>query len=486
MKLNSAALPQFDNEVRKPSYHRDHDTHGIVHIGVGGFHRAHQAVYTERLLQQGAKDWMICGVGLREGDKTMQSVLSEQDYLYTLMELDHLKKTAVSVIGAITNFLYAPEEPEAVLQKLSDPNVRIVSLTITEGGYNVDDNTGEFDLNNPDIVYDLQNQHQPRTVFGYLTEALSRRNKAGIKPFTIMSCDNLPHNGNVAKGAFLAFAEKKDPDLAEWMSQNVSFPNSMVDRITPMTTPVQIAWLKKTYGVDDQWPVICEPFTQWVLEDNFCNGRPEWENVGVQFTNDVAPYEGMKIGLLNASHSAMAYLGYMAHFRYTHEVMGDPDFSQLLREFMDFDVTPVIGDIPGVDIEVYKDTLIQRFSNMQMGDQLARLCMDGSSKIPKFLIPTILQLIENKRPLTRVALIIASWAFYLRQQELNDIQDPLAEKLKRSVSENEEITNNFLGLKDIFPAELINSTAFTEAFENALSELETGGVMTTLKTLNAA
>jgi len=482
MKLNNKALSQLDTAIARPSYARNQRAQGIVHIGVGGFHRAHQAVYTERLLEAGHQGWEICGVGLRHTDRVMREVLTRQDYLYTLMELDHQKKTAVRIIGAIADFLFAPDDPEAVIQKLASPEVRIVSLTITESGYNTDDNTGEFNDQHPDIIHDWEHPQNPCTVFGYLTEALSRRLAQGIKPFTVMSCDNLPHNGEVARQALVSFAKKRDPELARWITQAVSFPNSMVDRITPMTAPTHSQWLREHYDLDDQWPVVCEPFMQWVLEDNFCNGRPAWEEVGVQFTPDVAPYERMKIRLLNASHSAMAYLGHLAGYQYTHEVMKNPDFVRLIRDFMDIDVTLTLGDIPGIDIEQYKQTLIERFSNEEMGDQLVRLCMDGSSKIPKFLLPTIHHLLQEKRPLERVALIIASWMLYLSKEDITNIQDPAAEKLKNAINQHESLSLSLPMLDDIFGHTLVNSNSFISAFEQALEQLETQGVFTTLKT----
>ena len=484
MKLNNCALPQLDNQITRPSYPRNYDQHGIVHIGVGGFHRAHQAVYTERLLESGCQGWAICGVGLRDSDQKMQQILADQDHLYTVMELDHQQETAVSVIGAITKFLFAPDNPTAVIDKLTCPLVRIVSLTITEGGYNVDDNTGLFDLNNPDIIHDLEHPTEPRTVFGYLTEALAQRKALAQKPFTVMSCDNLPHNGDVARKALLAFANKRDAELGAWIEQHVSFPNSMVDRITPMTTPEHSKWLTDNYGIEDQWPVICEPFIQWVLEDNFCNGRPPWEQVGVQFTQDVTPYEGMKIGLLNASPSAMGYLGDLAGYNSTNEVMNESGFNTFIQHFMDKDVSPILDEIPGVNLEQYKQTLIQRFSNQKMADQLSRLCMDGSSKIPKFLVPTINQLIKQDRPLERVALIIASWALYINSQDLDNIKDPMAQRLKDAVSEPLELTDNFLNLHDIFGHELINSDRFVDAFERAVMKIESFGVMVSLEALD--
>tara|TARA_R110002096_G_scaffold238305_2_gene429776 strand:+ start:2096 stop:3571 length:1476 start_codon:yes stop_codon:yes gene_type:complete len=491
MRLNNSALDQLSPAVSVPAYDRSKLRHGIVHIGVGGFHRSHEAVYTHQLLQAGGSgDWSICGVGLREGDRAMQQVLSGQDYLYTLIELGADNTNALSVIGSITDFLFAPEEQEAVIEKLASPQVKIVSLTITEGGYNVDDNTGRFNESHPDILHDLENPQQPRTVFGYLSKALDLRRARNLPPFTVMSCDNLPENGHVARSALLAFANLRDAELASWIDAKVSFPSSMVDRITPGTNDKHRQWLTANYDLEDGWPVICEPFYQWVLEDDFCNGRPEWEKVGVQFTDNVAPYERMKIRLLNASHSAMAYLGYLAGYRYTHEVMADERFSHFIRSFMDEDVTPILGEISGIDITAYKQTLIERFSNPQMGDQLARLCMDGSSKIPKFLVPTVQTLVNEGRPLSRVAMIIASWALYLRgldeQGQRHEINDPMAARLQSAVEDRAKLSPEFLGMADIFGTTLASSSDFEEAFDAALDKLETNGVFAGLQSLQDA
>lgn len=488
MRLSNSSLGQLSPDVSVPNYGRAHLRHGIVHIGVGCFHRSHQAYYTHLLLQQNAgPDWAICGVGLREGNRTKQQILKAQDYLYTLIELGPEGARAPIVVGSISEFLFAPDDPDAVIEKMASPEVKIVSLTVTEGGYNVDDSTGRFNADHPDVRYDLENPQEPRSLFGYLTEALRRRRQRDVPPFTVMSCDNLPDNGKVTRGALLAFANLGDPELAKWIEAQVSFPSSMVDRITPSTSENNRRWLKDTYDLDDGWPVICEPFCQWVLEDDFCNGRPEWERVGVQFTDKVAPYERMKIRLLNASHSAMAYLGYLAGYRFTHEVMADERFRQFIQDFMDEDVTPVLGAIPGVDIPAYKLTLIERFSNPQMGDQLARLCMDGSSKIPKFLVPTVEGLVQGGYSLSRVALVIASWALYLRGEDergdRHEIDDPLAQRLQAAVSDRASLMREFLGMTDLFGTTLAGSRVFADAFNAAFEELESRGVIATLESM---
>ena len=488
MKLNDATLPSFADQMSVPSYNRNNLKAAIVHIGVGGFHRSHQAVYLDRLFNQLPNDdhWSICGVGLRASDEVMHRALTAQDYLYSVCELDNRLAPKMTLVGAISDFLYAPRNSLQVLDKLADESTKIVSLTITEGGYNVDDASGVFNLAHPDILHDLLNPHSPITVFGYLTQALRMRRKAGIAPFTVMSCDNLASNGDVTRKALGAFAKNLDAELAKWIDQKVSFPNSMVDRITPMTPKSHRQWLQDEYGLEDQWPVVCEPFIQWVLEDDFCNGRPPLENVGVQFSKNVIAFELLKIRLLNASHSALAYIGFMQGFEYCHEVIEQPIFASFIRDFMDHDVSPFLIEAAkqeSIDLEGYKDSLIHRFANAKMADQLSRLCLDGSSKIPKFILPTIVLLISEGKPLNRVALIIASWAFYLRQTPLEDIQDPLARSLKEAVAGRESIASRFLGLSHVFSHEFLDSVAFVSAFEQSLTLLEKEGVAKAVSSL---
>ncbi|MFC6671859.1 mannitol dehydrogenase family protein [Marinobacterium aestuariivivens] len=485
MKLKAENLSLLGDGILKPAYDRNRLRHGIVHIGVGGFHRAHQAVYTDELLQRGGSlDWGICGVGLRDSDKAMQRVLEDQDHLYSVMTLGAATAPAVQVIGAISAYLFAPDAPDAVIEKLACADTRIVSLTITEGGYLIDDHSGEFDFSHPDIEHDLAHPGTPRSVFGYLSAALGKRRDRGLPAFTLLSCDNLPQNGDRARQALLGFARRQNPVLADWIAQHVTFPNSMVDRITPMTTAAHKALLRNETGLDDGWPVVCESFTQWVLEDDFCNGRPEWESVGVQFTQDVTPYEKMKMRLLNAGHSAMSYLGYMAGYRYSHEVMRDPQFAAFIRTFMDADVTPTLGIIAGIDLERYKDTLIERFSNPSIGDQLSRLCMDGSSKIPKFILATLEERLAAEASIARFALILASWALYLRGALQADadyrVEDPAAPRLLQACRQPDGLCARFLGLEEIYGSRLHASAALNSAFEAALYRLETQGIAATL------
>lgn len=486
MKLNAQNLHRLAPEVQLPAYNLSDTRQGIAHIGVGGFHRAHQAYYTDALMNTGeALDWAICGVGLRAEDRRARDDLKEQDYLFTLFELGDNDDTEVRVIGAIRDMLLAEDGAQALIDKLADPQIRIVSLTITEGGYCIDDSNGEFMAHLPQIQHDLAHPQAPKTVFGFLCAALEKRRGAGIPAFTIMSCDNLPHNGAVTRKALLAFATLRDPRLRDWIEQNVSFPNAMVDRITPMTSTAHRLQLADKHAVDDAWPVVCEPFVQWVLEDKFVNGRPAWEQVGVQFTDDVSPYEEMKIKLLNGSHLALTYLGFLKGYRFVHETMNDPLFVRYMRAYMDLDVTPQLAPVPGIDLTDYKNTLVARFSNQAIADQLERVCSDGSSKFPKFTIPTINRLIADGQETKRAALVVAAWALYLKGVDENGdtyaIPDPRAEFCQGLVADDALITQRLLAVEEIFGTAIPRSAEFVAAFEWCCNSLREVGVTRTLE-----
>jgi len=486
MKLNKQNLHRLAPEVQLPAYSLSDARQGIAHIGVGGFHRAHQAYYTDALMNSGqALDWAICGVGLRAEDRRARDDLKEQDYLFTLFELGDSDDTEVRVIGAIRDMLLAEDGAQALIDKLADPQIRIVSLTITEGGYCIDDSNGEFMAHLPQIQHDLTNPQTPKTVFGFLCAALEKRRGAGTPAFTLMSCDNLPHNGAVTRKALLAFATLRDQGLRDWIEQNVSFPNAMVDRITPMTSTAHRLQLADKHAVDDAWPVVCEPFVQWVLEDKFVNGRPAWEQVGVQFTDDVSPYEEMKIKLLNGSHLALTYLGFLKGYRFVHETMNDPLFVRYMRAYMDLDVTPQLAPVPGIDLTDYKNTLVARFSNQAIADQLERVCSDGSSKFPKFTIPTINRLIADGQETRRAALVVAAWALYLKGVDENGdtyaIPDPRAEFCQGLVADDALITQRLLAVEEIFGTAIPRSAEFVAAFEWCCNSLREVGVSRTLE-----
>ena len=488
MKLDRRNLASLTDKVAKPAYLASQTRHGIAHIGVGGFHRAHQAFYTDALMNRGRDlDWSICGIGLRDEDRKVRDDLASQDYLYTLFELGDGDDTQSRIIGSISDMLLAEDSIQAVIEKLASPGIRIVSLTITEGGYCIDDSSGEFMSALPQIQHDLAHPDSPRSVFGVLCAALARRRANGTRAFTLMSCDNLPHNGAVARKALLAFAALSDIGLHDWIGAHVSFPNAMVDRITPMTSNAHRLQLHDELGIDDAWPVVCEPFIQWVLEDKFADGRPAWETVGVQLTDDVTPYEEMKIKLLNGSHLALTYLGFLKGYRFVHETMNDPLFVAYMRAYMDKDVTAQLAPVPGIDLEAYKNTLVQRFSNQAIADQLERVCSDGSSKLPKFTVPTINRLIADGAELKRAALVVAAWALYLKGVDENGqiyaIPDPRAAFCQALVADDALIVQRLLSVEEVFGSAIPRSAEFVAAFEWCLNSLRDAGVSKTLESL---
>lgn len=358
-------------------------------------------------------------------------------------------------------------------------------MTITEGGYFIDEGTGEFLSDHPDIQHDLQHPAEPVTSMGLIAEALERRRARGLTPFTVMSCDNLQGNGHVIEKVLLAFTSLCNPVLQRWIAGNVAFPNSMVDRITPATTPADIASLSENFGIEDAWPVVCEPFRQWVIEDTFCNGRPEWEKVGAQLISDVAPYEIMKMRLLNGSHLAMAYLGALAGFTYVHEIMRDPLFQSFVQAFMT-EVTPVVPKIAGVSVTDYKSSLTERFSNPTINDQVTRICSEGSAKIPKWLLPSIVELLEQRAPTKLLSLVVASWIRYLghgvdlRGRPL-DIIDARARELTAIAKGAGTDPRPLLAVKSIFGEKLPANATFVKSVESALQMLSRLGVQATLR-----
>lgn len=406
--LNARTLASLPERVRRPAYDRGRVRPGIVHFSVGNFHRAHEAVYIDRCLHlPGQEGWGICGVGLidSESERAKAKAMAEQDGLYTLTLFPPQGEPASSVVGSIVDYLFAPADPGAVLARLDDPAVRIVSMTVTEGGY---------DLDTPDIAHDLDHPEAPRTAFGFITTALGRRRAAGLPAFTVLSCDNLRHNGEVVRKAVLAFAEARDPGLAGWIAANATFPSCMVDRITPAVTPADAARLNALTGVDDLLPVFAEDFIQWVVEDRFVAGRPPLEQVGVQFTDRVDPYEQVKLRMLNATHSMLAYPGLLGGYGLVHEAMADPRIQSYLRTFLDRDVIPLLDAPPGMTLETYRDAVLSRFSNPAIGDQLARIASDGASKIPVFLGDTIRSGLERGGDHRRLAYLLAAFGRYLR------------------------------------------------------------------------
>jgi mannitol 2-dehydrogenase len=485
--LNATSLPSLCAAMSIPTYDRSCVRTGIVHFGVGGFHRSHQAMYLDRLMREGkALDWGICGVGVLPSDRRMRDTMQAQDCLYTLVVKHPDGSVEPRVIGAIVQYLFAPDNPEAVIEKLADEQTRIVSLTVTEGGYNFHAVTGEFDASLPDVVHDLQPGTAPKTTFGLITEALVRRRQRDLPPFTVMSCDNIPSNGDAAKKSFVAFATLRDPELGAWIKQQVRFPNSMVDRITPVTSDEDKVKISQQFGIDDQWPVVCEPFTQWVLEDDFGDGRPPLEDADVQLVEDVEPYELMKIRLLNASHQALCYFGYLAGYRLVHQVCQDPLFQDLLLGYMDREATPTLPPVPGVDLEEYKQTLLARFSNPNVRDTVARLCAESSDRIPKWLLPVIRQNLATGGEIKHSAAIVASWARYAEgvdeQNRPIEVVDRLKDRLMANARRQRQDPLAFIADREVF-GDLIDDKRFTTLYRASLTSLHARGTRITLQDL---
>jgi mannitol 2-dehydrogenase len=389
------------------------------------------------------------------------------------------------VIGAITEYLFAPDDPEAVVEKLADPETRIVSLTVTEGGYSIDPVTGEF-APAGEVARDLEPGVTPRTTFGLVVEGLRRRRERGSAPFTVMSCDNLQGNGHLSRRAFTAFARLRDPELGAWVEGEVRFPNSMVDRITPQTTDDDRTEVRERFGIDDRWPVVCEPFTQWVLEDAFSLGRPPYEDAGVQVVEDVEPYELMKLRLLNASHQALCYFAYLDGYRLVHEAAQDPLFRAFLRGYMDDEGTPTLAPVPGVDLDDYKQTLLERFSNPEVRDTIARLCAESSDRIPKWLLPVVRAQLEAGGPIGHSAAVVASWARYAEgvdeQGEPIEVVDRLRDELMAIARHQREAPEAFIANRELF-GDLADDRRFVEAYRSALSSLHERGARATLESI---
>ena len=472
IKLNAANLNLLDPNIQVPKYDRQKVGQSIMHVGVGGFHRAHQALYMDDLFHRGANlQWGYCGVGLLKHDARIRDVMLSQDCLYTLVERS-LEGDKARVVGSIVRFLFAPDDPQKVIEQMASPQTLIVSLTITEGGYYIDQSTGHLDQKHPDIQYDLAHPHEPRCSFGYLVEALDRRRTRGIPPFTLMSCDNIQSNGEVAKRMLVAFAELRDPVFSNWMTENCSFPNSMVDRITPATTDEHRALVKEKFGIDDGWPVMTESFTQWVIEDHFPLGRPAWESVGAQMTTDVLPYEKMKLRLLNASHQALCYIGMLLGYQLVHETMQDQDIRKLVEKMMDDEVTPILSAVPGVDLAEYKKTLIERFGNPAIRDQLSRIGIYGSSGIPKFVLPSIEDQLKRGGSIKLLSFTVASWFRFLTGLDESGKEmpmlDPMAQTLRERAKAAGRDARQLLAMREIFSEELANSPAFVKEVSDTL------------------
>ncbi|MFT4011878.1 MAG: mannitol dehydrogenase family protein [Paracoccus sp. (in: a-proteobacteria)] len=479
--LNDADLPAIP--VAKPGYDRGGLTGGILHFGLGNFHRAHQAVYLDRLMNLGqGHDFAIVGAGVMPSDARMRDVLAAQDYLYTVVEQSALSSDA-RVVGALIDHLPAADSA-AIIAKLADPAIRIASLTITEGGYFIDAKTGHFDTAHPAITADGAAPGAPRTVFGMLVAGLKARRAAGLAPFTVMCCDNIPHNGHVTREAVVETARLSDPELAEWIAANVAFPNGMVDRITPATSDRERRMIREDFGIADDAPVFAEDFIQWVLEDNFPQGRPPLEQVGVEFVQDVTPWELMKIRILNGGHAVIAYPAGLMDIHFVHEGMENP----LVRAFLDKietdEIIPAVPPVPGTDLHAYYAKVAERCANPKIGDTIRRLCLDGSNRQPKFIIPTIGDRLARGLSVDGLALESALWCRYCAGVTDSGVEiapnDPNWDRLTAVAKAAKDDPSAWLGMAEIYGA-TGQDPRFAEPFAGWLAMLWRDGTEATLK-----
>lgn len=461
---------------------------GILHIGVGNFHRAHQQFYTNELLKnKDQQNWGICGVCLLPSDEKIVHNLRAQNLDYTLTVCGRDGKDQIYNIGSLTELIWGVEDPKAVVDKIADASIKIITLTITEGGYNLDKETNAFNLNDEKIKHDVENPHQPTTVFGFVAEGLRKRKKDGNGGLTILSCDNLQHNGNTAKRSFTTFIEAQDKELAEWVKTNITFPNSMVDRITPATTLEDVIRLNEKSGTDDKAPVYCEDFTQWVIEDDFIAGRPDWEKVGVEFTHDVTAFENMKLSLLNASHTLLSYPSFLKGHRKVDGAMQDENIIKLVRDFMDIDITPYVPAPENTNLEEYKKTLVERFSNHSVSDQVSRLCFDGISKFPVYILPNLAKMINDDKDLTRVAFLFAAYRHYLKYKvddkgHTYEVAEPwITDNDEKLISSDNLI--DFLQLSTFKSIDLKASEKFTSLFSTFVLNIKEKGISPVLASL---
>lgn len=482
-KLSLTNLEMLPDGVGRPGYARSDLSAGILHFGVGNFHRAHQAEYLDRLFSAGeSRDWALVGAGVFEGERKGRDILQAQDWLTTLVEQE-ADRSEARVLGSMIDFV-EPANADAIIGRMAQDDIRIVSLTITEGGYFLD-SSDRFDPTHPAIKADGENPDSPKTVFGMILAGLRARRDAGRPPFTVMSCDNIPHNGVVTKNALVGLARLSDPDFADWVAANVAFPNGMVDRITPATTDRERTILRDEFGVEDGWPVFCEGFTQWVLEDNFPLGRPAFEKAGVQFVDDVSPFELMKLRILNGGHATIAYPGGLMGIHYVHEAMQHPLIRAFLRKLEETEIIPMVPPVPDTDTHAYFDLIETRFSNPKIGDTIRRLCLDGSNRQPKFIVPVIRDAIAQGARVDGLALESALWCRYCAGTDdkgnVIEQNDPDWDRLVPVARAAQDDPQVWLDQETIY-GKVGQDAAFAEAFARWLGLLWSRGTVATLET----
>ena len=485
-RLSTASLSAMPANVARPAYDRSAVSTGIVHLGIGAFHRAHQAVYTEDVLAGGDRRWGIVGASLRSPDT--RDALQAQDYLYTLNL--RAETEALRVIGSLQDIVVAPENPAALIETLCRPSVAVVSLTVTEKGYHYDPATRALNEGDANIQHDLADPRAPRTMFGFLAAAIARRRELGLPCFTVLSCDNLPANGRTLHGLLSRYAELVSADLGSFVRNEILCPDTMVDRIVPATTDDDRQRLGDTLGLDDVWPVVAEPFTQWVIENRFCSGRPTWDEAGATFVGDVAPFESMKLRMLNGSHSALAYLGYLSGHETVAEAMGDDALANFAAGLMTDAIATL--DLPAtIDVGAYQTSLLARYRNKALRHRTWQIAMDGSQKLPQRILGPIRDRLAKGLPIQHHALVVAAWMRYVtgideRGQPI-DVRDPLQKSFRDALQhagrDVPRIVGALLAFKTIFGEDLPADQRFRQAVGDALTSLYSVGSRQTIERL---
>ena len=471
--MDTISNTPLNTNVIRPTFDRSRLKTRIVHLGFGAFHRAHQALFTNEMLEKTGSDWGICEINLFGGEDLITQ-LRTQDHMYTVAEKG-AKATDIKLIASVTESLHPSfEGKRAVLEKMSEEQVAIVSMTITEKGYCADPATGRLDKNNALVKADLDNPREPSSAIGYIVEALRIRRELGLKPFTVLSCDNVQENGHVARAAVLDFANLVDQELAGWIEANVTFPCTMVDRIVPAATPETLAEITELVGVADPCGIACEPFRQWVIEDNFVNGRPEWDVAGAEFVADVVPFEEMKLRMLNGSHSFLAYLGYLGGYKHISDTMTNDSYRKAAFDMMMQAQATTLTMPEGTDLEAYAKLLIERFTNPSLKHQTWQIAMDGSQKIPQRMGGSLRHHLAAGTEYKWLAMGIAGWMTYIsgvdEENQTIDVRDPMVEQFReiyQQYGKEPAVVKAIIGIEAIFGTDLIQNEGFVEAVTKA-------------------
>lgn len=489
MRLSNQTLSQLPQQVVVPNYDRNKLKTKIVHLGFGAFHRAHQAVYADILASEQGSDWGYCEVNLIGGEKQIED-LKQQDYLFSVCEMSY-DDWSTRVVGVVKQALHADVDGiSKVLDVMTRPEIAIVSITVTEKGYCYLPTTASIDTHNELIKYDIANPTKPKTVPGVIVEALRLRQEKGLPAFTVMSCDNMPENGHVTRNVVLALAKMRDAKLAQWIEENVSFPSTMVDRIVPAATNQTMEKIQQQLGgIDDPAGIAGEPFKQWVIEDNFVAGRPQWQKAGAELVNDVLPYEEMKLRMLNGSHSFLAYLGYLGGYRHIDECMQDANYVKAARHLMLQEQAPTLK-VQGVDLQAYADSLLDRYRNTGLKHRTWQIAMDGTLKLPQRMLDSIRYHLAHNTAFDCLALGVAAWMRYVSGIDdaghLIEVCDPSVDKIKALVAnsaDNQERVKALLSLTHVFGEDLTNNSKFIEQVTDAYISLRNIGAKQTVEKL---